>query len=184
MPNFFARVKPGASNLSEPQRSFFICISLVVIIAVKLRCRVNYDGLRFAAHLEKIGREIVQKVRGAEGPFIALHLRYEPDMLAFTMCDYGGTAEEKRSLFAGHKRTIRLRGGELLAVLDQTTGPELEARIRLLFEGHAVVSFVPVKERGGRNGRGGRIHHRSALLRVHLDDECFYAWVHLSLGVP
>ncbi|CAI5509253.1 unnamed protein product [Closterium sp. Naga37s-1] len=40
--------------------------------------------------------------------YVALHLRYEPDMLAFTGCDYGGGGKERR-LFEG----IRKRWPEL-----------------------------------------------------------------------
>ncbi|CAI0462451.1 unnamed protein product [Linum tenue] len=51
----------------------------------KMRCKVYYEGLRFTPHLEKIGKKVVSILR-KKGPFLALHLRYEKDMLAFTGC--------------------------------------------------------------------------------------------------
>ncbi|CAN1152300.1 Rhamnogalacturonan I rhamnosyltransferase 1 [Linum perenne] len=51
----------------------------------KMRCRVNYEGLKFTPALEKIGNKVVRILR-KKGPFLALHLRYEKDMLAFTGC--------------------------------------------------------------------------------------------------
>ncbi|KAF7132579.1 hypothetical protein RHSIM_Rhsim09G0121500 [Rhododendron simsii] len=54
----------------------------------KLRCRVNYNALRFTPAIEKLGRKIVEILR-QKGPFLVLHLRYEMDMLAFSGCNEG-----------------------------------------------------------------------------------------------
>lgn len=54
----------------------------------KLRCRVHYDALRFAPPIEALGKKLLERMR-SDGPFIALHLRYEKDMLAFSGCTYG-----------------------------------------------------------------------------------------------
>lgn len=48
----------------------------------RLRCRVNYHALRFKPQIIKISNNIVRQLR-EEGHFIALHLRFEKDMLAF-----------------------------------------------------------------------------------------------------
>lgn len=63
----------------------------------KLRCRVHYDALRFAPHIEALGKVIVERLRSA-GPYIALHLRYEKDMLAFSGCTYQLSTEEAQEL--------------------------------------------------------------------------------------
>ena len=54
----------------------------------KLRCRVNYEALRFTPAIEEMGKKIVRLLR-QKGPFLALHLRYEMDMLAFSGCTEG-----------------------------------------------------------------------------------------------
>ncbi|GKV25172.1 hypothetical protein SLEP1_g34646 [Rubroshorea leprosula] len=59
----------------------------------KLRCRVNFSGLRFTSQIEDLGRRVIKLLRG-NGPFIVLHLRYEMDMLAFSGCTQGCNNEE------------------------------------------------------------------------------------------
>lgn len=51
----------------------------------RLRCRVNYHALRFKPHIMKLSNSIVSKLR-AQGHFMAIHLRFEMDMLAFAGC--------------------------------------------------------------------------------------------------
>ncbi|CAK9872239.1 unnamed protein product [Sphagnum jensenii] len=62
-----------------------------------LRCHVNYHALQFTPHIEKLGRKLVQILQ-TRGTFMVLHLRYEMDMLAFSGCTNGCTAEEADDL--------------------------------------------------------------------------------------
>ncbi|CAL9215686.1 unnamed protein product [Arabidopsis halleri] len=64
----------------------------------KLRCRVNYHALKFTDPILEMGNELVRRMRKKSKHFIALHLRFEPDMLAFSGCYYGGGEKEKKEL--------------------------------------------------------------------------------------
>ncbi|PHT66126.1 hypothetical protein T459_30551 [Capsicum annuum] len=55
----------------------------------KLRCRACYQALRFAPPVEAMGKLLADRMR-SYGPYTALHLRYEKDMLTFTACLDGG----------------------------------------------------------------------------------------------
>ncbi|KAL1351796.1 hypothetical protein HN51_015662 [Arachis hypogaea] len=64
----------------------------------KLRCRVNYHALRFTNPIFSMGEKLVHRMRMRSKHYIALHLRFEPDMLAFSGCDYGGGEKEQKEL--------------------------------------------------------------------------------------
>jgi hypothetical protein len=55
----------------------------------KLRCRVNYNALRFTPSIEVLGNKMISSLRKTSS--IVLHLRYEMDMLAFSVCTDGWT---------------------------------------------------------------------------------------------
>lgn len=63
----------------------------------KLRCRVNFDALRFTPQIEELGKRVIRLLR-QNGPYIVLHLRYEMDMLAFSGCTQGCNGEEVEEL--------------------------------------------------------------------------------------
>ncbi|XP_020520879.1 uncharacterized protein At1g04910 isoform X1 [Amborella trichopoda] len=63
----------------------------------KLRCKVNYKALRFTDRIEALGDKLV-KILEKKGSFLALHLRYEMDMLAFSGCTHGCSEEEAEEL--------------------------------------------------------------------------------------
>ncbi|XP_009602405.1 O-fucosyltransferase 16-like [Nicotiana tomentosiformis] len=64
----------------------------------KLRCRVNYHALKFSDPILEMGEKLVQRMRRSSKHYIALHLRFEPDMLAFSGCYYGGGDKERTEL--------------------------------------------------------------------------------------
>ncbi|KAL5216554.1 hypothetical protein ABZP36_007955 [Zizania latifolia] len=78
----------------------------------KLRCRVNYHALQFTDPILKMGEMLVQRMRAKSGRFIALHLRFEPDMLAFSGCYFGGGEIERTELGAIRKRWKTLHASD------------------------------------------------------------------------
>ncbi|XP_057948562.1 O-fucosyltransferase 8 isoform X2 [Malania oleifera] len=95
----------------------------------RLRCKCNFHALKFVPKIQKVGSLLVRRIRQYEGartmldkqllgnfmsdiPFkghdtarnpskyLALHLRFEVDMVAYSLCDFGGGENEKKELQA------------------------------------------------------------------------------------
>ncbi|KAL2348164.1 hypothetical protein Fmac_002164 [Flemingia macrophylla] len=74
----------------------------------KLRCRVNFHALRFTKPIQELGQRIVVRMQKMAHRFIAVHLRFEPDMLAFSGCYFGGGEKERHELGQIRKRWTTL----------------------------------------------------------------------------
>ncbi|KAJ4975501.1 hypothetical protein NE237_000607 [Protea cynaroides] len=91
----------------------------------RLRCRCNFHALEFVTKIQETGALIIQRLRqhkSRQGPldhnlvglfaehtrkppskmsrYLALHLRFEIDMVAHSLCDFGGGEEEREELEA------------------------------------------------------------------------------------
>eukprot|EP00249_Psilotum_nudum_P018840 c26985_g1_i1 orf=649-2541(-) len=63
----------------------------------QVRCRACYKSIMFSDSIQQLSNILIDRMRGGES-YIALHLRYEKDMLAFTGCSYGLTVNEAKEL--------------------------------------------------------------------------------------
>ncbi|KAG8075559.1 hypothetical protein GUJ93_ZPchr0006g42016 [Zizania palustris] len=94
----------------------------------RLRCRCNFHALKFVPKIQKAGSLLIQRLRragamqtemdkqlfgsnmlddpalaagaGAPSRFLALHMRFEEDMVAYSLCEFGGGDEERKELQA------------------------------------------------------------------------------------
>ncbi|XP_059438039.1 O-fucosyltransferase 8 isoform X2 [Corylus avellana] len=95
----------------------------------RLRCKCNFHALKFVPKIQQVGSLLVRRIRNygaarsmldkqllgnfmldnpsnnhdaAKGPskYLALHLRFEVDMVAYSMCEFGGGENERKELQA------------------------------------------------------------------------------------
>ncbi|XP_021293843.1 uncharacterized protein At1g04910 isoform X2 [Herrania umbratica] len=95
----------------------------------RLRCKCNFHALKFVPKIQEVGSLLIKRIRkyyaakrqldkqllgdfiprisskkhnAARGPFkyLALHLRFEEDMVAYSLCDFGGGEYEQKELQA------------------------------------------------------------------------------------
>lgn len=93
----------------------------------KLRCKCNFHALKFVPKIQKLGALLVKRItkhgasrstldrqllgsfisterveaaRANPSKYLALHLRFEVDMVAYSMCDFGGGERERTQLQA------------------------------------------------------------------------------------
>ncbi|KAI3717200.1 hypothetical protein L1987_68661 [Smallanthus sonchifolius] len=95
----------------------------------RLRCKCNYHALKFVPKIQETGSLFIRRIRKYDGPrnkldkqllgnfitgsrlrgpdmdreplkYIALHMRFEVDMVAYSLCEFGGGQVEKTELQA------------------------------------------------------------------------------------
>ncbi|CAH8353389.1 unnamed protein product [Eruca vesicaria subsp. sativa] len=101
----------------------------------KLRCRVNYHAVRYTENINKMGQILVDRMRTKAKHFVALHLRFEPDMLAFSGCYYGGGQKERLELGAMRRRWKTLHEANPDKVREHGRCPLTPEEIGLMLRG-------------------------------------------------
>ncbi|ONI35209.1 hypothetical protein PRUPE_1G522600 [Prunus persica] len=87
----------------------------------KLRCRACYEALRFAPQIEAMGKLLVNRMRSF-GSYIALHLRFEKDMLAFSGCTQDLSSAEADELRIIRENTRYWRDKEINPTEQRSRG--------------------------------------------------------------
>ncbi|KAJ0983995.1 hypothetical protein J5N97_002351 [Dioscorea zingiberensis] len=97
----FIRISPFANRLS-----------LNAPPAVqRLRCLANFEALRFSKSISTLAETLVSRMKersaDSDGRYIAVHLRFEEDMVAFSCCVFDGGEQEKTEMDAARERGWR-----------------------------------------------------------------------------
>ncbi|CAL9123656.1 unnamed protein product [Musa textilis] len=77
----------------------------------RLRCLANFEALRFSNPITTLAEKLVSRMKERSvdnnGRYIAVHLRFEEDMVAFSCCIFDGGEEEKQDMIAARERGWR-----------------------------------------------------------------------------
>ncbi|XP_078428581.1 protein ESMERALDA 1-like [Wolffia australiana] len=95
------RISPFANRLSDDAPG----------VVQRLRCLANYEALRFSKQISALAESLVTRMRrhsmNDDGKYVAVHLRFEEDMVAFSCCIYDGGEKEKSEMTAARERGWR-----------------------------------------------------------------------------
>ncbi|CAL5348811.1 unnamed protein product [Camellia sinensis] len=111
----------------------------------KLRCRACYEALRFSPQIEAMGKLLVDRMR-SHGPYIALHLRYEKDMLAFSGCTHDLSPEEADELKIIRENTSYWKVKDIDATEQRAKGycPLTPKEVGLFLTAMGFLSSTPI----------------------------------------
>ncbi|XP_039829414.1 protein ESMERALDA 1-like isoform X2 [Panicum virgatum] len=77
----------------------------------RLRCLANFEALKFSKLITTISNTLVSRMRGKSagnnGKYVAVHLRFEEDMVAFSCCIFDGGDNEKKQLDVAREKGWR-----------------------------------------------------------------------------
>ncbi|CAN6710137.1 unnamed protein product [Malus baccata var. baccata] len=88
----------------------------------RLRCRAFYKALRFAVEIEELAMNLIYRLKNNGGKYIALHLRYEKDMLSFTGCSHNLTREEDLELEMIREKTPHWKHKKINGTVQRQQG--------------------------------------------------------------
>ncbi|XP_029122618.1 protein ESMERALDA 1 isoform X2 [Elaeis guineensis] len=97
----FIRISPFANRLSFDAPS----------TVQRLRCLANFEALRFSNPIATLAEKLISRMKEQStdnnGRYLAVHLRFEEDMVAFSCCIFDGGEEEKQDMNAARERGWR-----------------------------------------------------------------------------
>ncbi|KAJ6828022.1 uncharacterized protein M6B38_364630 [Iris pallida] len=97
----FIRISPFANRLSFDAPP----------AVQRLRCLANFEALRFSNPISTLAENLVSRMKehsvNNNGKYIAVHLRFEEDMVAFSCCIFDGGDQEKQDMKAARERGWR-----------------------------------------------------------------------------
>ena len=73
-------------------------------------CQACYDSLRLTRTLEQKAAELLEAI---PKPFLSLHLRFEPDMVAYSQCEYPGLSPASKEAIEAARGDRKPWTGEL-----------------------------------------------------------------------
>ncbi|XP_043699705.1 protein ESMERALDA 1-like isoform X1 [Telopea speciosissima] len=77
----------------------------------RFRCLANYEALQFSNPIATLANSLVEKMKERSatnnGKYVAVHLRFEEDMVAFSCCVFDGGQEEKNDMNSARERGWR-----------------------------------------------------------------------------
>ncbi|KAJ4972466.1 hypothetical protein NE237_005640 [Protea cynaroides] len=80
-------------------------------VVQRLRCLANYEALKFSNPIATLADDLVARMKersaNNNGKYVAVHLRFETDMVAFSCCVFDGGEEEKKEMNAARERGWR-----------------------------------------------------------------------------
>ncbi|KAI3910410.1 hypothetical protein MKX01_034804 [Papaver californicum] len=97
----FIRISPFANRLSFDAPP----------AVQRLRCLANYESLRFSNPIATLAESLVERMKERSahnnGKYIAVHLRFEEDMVAFSCCIFDGGEQEISDMNAAREKGWR-----------------------------------------------------------------------------
>ncbi|MCO5603036.1 hypothetical protein L7F22_057179 [Adiantum nelumboides] len=145
------RISPFANRLSYSE---------VPSSIQQLRCFANFESLRFAESVETVGEKLVIRMKEQsakyDGNYIAIHLRFEEDMVAFSCCIYDGGEEEQQELDAaresGWKGKFRKPGRVIRPGANRVNGkcPLTPLEVGLMLRGMGFQNDTPIFVASGK----------------------------------
>ncbi|XAR62133.1 hypothetical protein NMG60_11016767 [Bertholletia excelsa] len=124
----------------------------------KLRCRACYEALRFSPRIEAMGKLLVERMRSF-GPYIALHLRYEKDMLAFSGCTHDLSPQEADELKIIRESTVHWKVKDINSTEQRAKGycPLTPKEVGMFLSALGFPSNTPIYIAAG-DIYGGELH--------------------------